>query len=76
MRYAAWRLRMSIVGEWPLLTQPSQWGAPQLGEFEAGLTAALWGPVASVVIGGTGAVLAAAAVAWRVPSVVRYRVER
>ncbi len=49
-------------------------GEPQLGEFEAGLAAALIGPVASVVIGGLGAVAAAAVVALRVPSVVRYRV--
>ncbi len=49
-------------------------GGPQLGEFEARLAAALFGPVASVVIGGLGAVAAAAVVALRVPSVVRYRV--
>lgn len=35
----------------------------QLGEFESGATAALWGPVASVVVGGCGAI--AVAVAWR-----------
>ncbi len=31
----------------------------ELGEFESGLTAALWGPVASVVAGGVGTVLVA-----------------
>ena len=34
----------------------------ELGEFESGLTAALWGPVASVVAGGMGTVLIA--LAW------------
>ena len=34
----------------------------ELGEFESGLTAALWGPVVSVVAGGIGTVLIA--VAW------------
>ena len=34
----------------------------ELGEFESGLTAALWGPVASVVVGGAGTVLIA--VSW------------
>ena len=33
----------------------------QLGEFESGATAALWGPVASVVVGGVATVLVAAA---------------
>jgi MFS family permease len=32
----------------------------ELGEFESGLTAALWGPVASVVAGGVGTILIAA----------------
>lgn len=32
----------------------------ELGEFESGLTAALWGPVMSVVAGGMGTVLIAA----------------
>jgi MFS family permease len=31
----------------------------ELGEFESGMTAALWGPVASVVSGGVGTVLVA-----------------
>jgi hypothetical protein len=34
----------------------------ELGEFESGLTAALWGPVASVVAGGLGTV--GIALAW------------
>jgi type IV secretory pathway VirB3-like protein len=34
----------------------------QLGEFESGATAALWGPVGSVVVGGVATVLVA--VAW------------
>ena len=32
----------------------------QLGEFESGATAALWGPVGSVVVGGIGTLLVAA----------------
>jgi MFS family permease len=32
----------------------------QLGEFESGATAALWGPVGAVVVGGVGTVLVAA----------------
>jgi hypothetical protein len=31
----------------------------QLGEFESGATAAMWGPVGSVVAGGVGTVLVA-----------------
>ena len=31
----------------------------QLGEFESGATAALWGPVGSVVVGGVGTMLVA-----------------
>jgi len=34
----------------------------ELGEFESGLTAALWGPVASVVLGGMGNLLIA--ISW------------
>jgi hypothetical protein len=34
----------------------------QLGEFESGATAALWGPVGSVVVGGVATVFVA--VAW------------
>jgi MFS family permease len=33
----------------------------QLGEFESGATAALWGPVGAVVVGGVGTILVAAA---------------
>jgi hypothetical protein len=36
----------------------------QLGEFESGATAHLWGPVASVVAGGLGT-LCVAALWWR-----------
>jgi MFS family permease len=31
----------------------------QLGEFESGATATLWGPVGSVVVGGVGTILVA-----------------
>ena len=37
----------------------------QLGEFESGFTAAWWGPVGSVVVGGVGTLLVAA-LWWRV----------
>jgi MFS family permease len=37
-------------------------GSNQLGEFESGVTAAWWGPVGSVVVGGLGTLLVA--VAW------------
>ena len=43
----------------------------QLGEFESGATAALLGPVASVVVGGVGTLLVAAAW-WKLfPSLAR-----
>ncbi len=40
----------------------------ELGQFESGLVARLWGPVVSVVSGGIGTVAVVAAVAWRLPS--------
>lgn len=42
-------------------------GGPQLGELEAGLLAQAFGPVASVVSGGFGCVVAALWIAWRTP---------
>lgn len=42
-------------------------GSNQLGEFESGATAAMWGPVGSVVAGGTGAILVALAWRWLFP---------
>jgi MFS family permease len=39
----------------------------QLGEFESGATAAMWGPVGSVVAGGVGAVLVALSWRWLFP---------
>ena len=48
-------------------------GGPQLGEFEAGLVAALLGAGPSVALGGLATVLAAG-VTWRlVPAIGRYR---
>ena len=41
----------------------------ELGAFESGVTAALFGPVASVVAGGIGTILVVAAVALRWPQV-------
>ncbi len=43
----------------------------QLGEFESGATAALWGPVGSVVVGGVGTVLVAAAWLRLFPALAR-----
>ena len=50
-------------------------GGPQLGEFEAGVVAQLFGAVASVVSGGVGCLLATAWVARRTPELVHYRRE-
>jgi len=43
----------------------------ELGEFESGSTAALFGPIASVVGGGLGTLLVVAIVAWVWPEVSR-----
>jgi MFS family permease len=43
----------------------------QLGEFESGATAALWGPVASVVVGGVGTMLVAASWLRLFPALAR-----
>lgn len=48
-------------------------GGPQLGELEAGVAAQLIGPVASVVSGGLGCLLATAVVARREVRLRRYR---
>ncbi|HKG27330.1 MAG TPA: MFS transporter, partial [Thermomicrobiales bacterium] len=49
-------------------------GGPQLGEFEAGLTARLIGPGASVALGGLGTIAAAGIVALLAPAIRRFRV--
>lgn len=43
----------------------------QLGEFESGATAALLGPVGSVVLGGVGTVVVALSWVWLFPSLAR-----
>ncbi|MEJ8855229.1 MFS transporter [Variovorax robiniae] len=43
----------------------------QLGEFESGATAALLGPVGSVVLGGVGTVLVAVGWLWLFPSLAK-----
>lgn len=48
-------------------------GGPRLGEFQAGITAALIGPRPAMVLGGLGCVLAAAVIARAVPAVTSYR---
>jgi MFS family permease len=44
----------------------------ELGSFESGLVAGLFGPVASVVSGGLGTLLVVTGVAWRAPELRRY----
>ena len=44
----------------------------ELGGLESGLTAAWWGPVASVVVGGVMTVVVVVAVAWLWPEVRRF----
>jgi MFS family permease len=39
----------------------------ELGEFESGVTAAWWGPVRAVVLGGLGTLLVVGLWAWRFP---------
>jgi uncharacterized membrane protein len=41
----------------------------ELGAFESGITAALWGPIISVVAGGIGTILVVIATALRWPEV-------
>ena len=48
-------------------------GGPQLGEFEAGLVASVTGAPVAVALGGIGTVLAATAVARRVPALTKLR---
>jgi len=43
----------------------------ELGGFESGLTAGLWGPVRAVVLGGIGTIAVVLLVAWRSPSLRR-----
>jgi MFS family permease len=50
-------------------------GGPQLGELEAGLVAQAFGPVASVVTGGFGCILAVLWLAARTPTLTNYRRE-
>jgi MFS family permease len=45
----------------------------QLGEFESGLLAALFGPVAAVLIGGVGTIVVAAVWMHRFPALRRFR---
>ncbi len=50
-------------------------GGPQLGEFEAGLVANLWGATFAVVSGAFGCLAATGWVAWRTPALRAYRRE-
>ena len=43
----------------------------ELGEFESGITARVFGAVRAVVLGGVGSILVVTAVAWKWPSVRR-----
>ena len=51
-------------------------GGPRIGDFEAGLVATLTTPVFSVVSGGLACIVGAAAIAWRIPELWRYRAQR
>jgi MFS family permease len=48
-------------------------GGPRIGDVEAGLVAAAFTPVASVVIGGAACIIGVAVLALAVPEFVRYR---
>jgi MFS family permease len=48
-------------------------GGPQLGELEAGIVAQIWGPVAAVVSGGLGCLMAVVWTRGRYPELERYR---
>jgi MFS family permease len=48
----------------------------QIGGMRAGFVAALFGPVFAVVSGGIGAVLVAAIIAWKMPDLLNFRIER
>lgn len=48
-------------------------GGPQLGEFEAGILAALIGTPLSVVIGGIGTILVLVVMASTIPEILRFR---
>lgn len=50
-------------------------GGPQLGELEAGLVAQAMGPIASVVSGGLGCIIAVLWIAARTPALTNYRRE-
>ena len=50
-------------------------GGPQLGETEAGLTAAALGAPGSVVLGGIGTIVAVAAIAFLTPKLRNYQGE-
>jgi len=50
-------------------------GGPQLGEFEAGAVAQLFGAVISVVSGGVGCLVATSWIARRTPELARHRRE-
>jgi MFS family permease len=50
-------------------------GGPQLGEFEGGIVARLWGAPVAAISGGIGVLLATAFVALGMPSVREYEAE-
>ena len=47
-------------------------GGPQLGNFEAGLVAALIGAPLSVMTGGIANLILIALIAWRIPSLTKF----
>ncbi len=48
-------------------------GGPQLGEFRAGVTASVIGAGPAVALGGLATMISAAAVAYLIPAICRYR---
>jgi hypothetical protein len=50
-------------------------GGPQLGEFEAGMLAALIGAPLSVVVGGAGTLVVVASIAVLIPTLRKYSSE-
>ena len=48
-------------------------GGPQLGNFEAGLVAALIGAQLSVITGGIANLILIAVVAWRIPTLRNFQ---
>ena len=51
-------------------------GGPRLGEFQSGMTAAIVGPRAAMMVGGAGCIVVALLIGWFVPPMMQYRFDR